>query len=184
MASGSNPRRTRQRDRVQDDHRADPPTPQGGTPPKTRLANIPQRAIDKAVKSLRRIKFPEEDDDDDDDDDAILAFVWWPVHGALKQDDELKEHLVDSDGYLDNVTTKGKKKFIDSLRAMAANSDKQGSEAWNDLFEDGTSLSFFKFKHSDRVLHVEVFLKGMLVPNVDSLDEDTDADAHSQEGTQ
>ncbi len=53
--------------------------------------------------------------------------------------------------------TKGEKKFIDSLRAMAANNDTQGSKAWGDLFEDGTLL--FGSEQSDLILRLEVFMK-------------------------
>ncbi len=178
MASGSNPRRTRQRDRVQDDYRVDPSTRQGGTLSKTRLADIPQRAIDKAVKFFKK-NIPS--DEDDDEIQGNLGHVWIATIEALEHDPKLKGHLANMDEFLDNVKKKGEQKFIESLRAMASSKTK---DAWEDLFEDGTSLSFFRLKHSDRVLRVEVFLKGMLVPDVDPLDENTDADAHSQEGTQ
>ncbi len=179
MASGSNPRRTRQSARrVQDDHRADPPTPQGGTPSETRLANIPQWAIDKATTSLKRNIFS---DEDDDGIRGNLKHVWVAIKEAQEHDPKRKDHLADVDGFLEILKKKGEQEFIKSLRAMAS-SKKKG--AWEDLFEDGTSLSFFGFKYSDRVLHVDVFLKCMLVPNVDPLDEDTDADANSQDGRQ
>ncbi len=161
MASGSNPRRTRQGARqVQDAYRVDPSTPQGGTPSRTRLANIPQRAIDKAVRSLRRIisKFPEEEEEDDDDD-AMLGLVWFSVQGVLERDPNLKDHLANKDEFSDNVKKKGEQIFIDSLRAMAANSDEQGSKAWEDLFEDGILFSSLGFKRSDRVIRLEVFWK-------------------------
>ncbi len=103
------------------------------------------------------------------------------IKEAQEHDPKRKDHLADMDEFLDNVKKKGEQNFIESLRAMASSKKK---DAWEDLFDDGTSLSFFGFKHSDRVLHVDVFLKGILVPNVDSRDEDTGADAHSQDGRQ
>jgi hypothetical protein len=136
MAPGSNPRRTRQHDRVQGDDRVEPSTPRTDTPSSTRLANIPKQAVEKAFKFLKRNISPEDDDDD------ILDYVWTGVKGALKQDPKLKEYLASEKEFRDNVTRKGEKNFIDSLRAMATNSDTQGSKAWADLFEDGTSFSF------------------------------------------
>jgi hypothetical protein len=138
MASGSNPQRTRQRDRVQGDDRVDPSTPQRGTPSKTRLANIPKQAVENACKYLRRNVL--KDDDDDDILDA-LEVVHMVVNDALEQDPKLKDRLASEEEFRDNVTRKGEKNFIDSLRAMAANSDTQGSKAWHELFEDGTSFS-------------------------------------------
>ena len=137
MASGSNPLRTRQR--AQDDNdRVDPSTSQTGTPSKTRLANIPTQAIEEATDSLRRIIHPK------DDDERIrnsLKHVWTNVHDALEQDPELGMHLASRDVFRTNVTRKGEKNFIDSLRVMATNSDSQGSKAWESLFSDGTSFS-------------------------------------------
>ncbi len=146
---------------------------QGGVPSRTRLANIPQRAIDKAAKFLKKmILF----DEDEDEIRGNLRHVRTAVQEALEHNPKLKDHLANKDEFLDNVEKKGEQKFVESLRAMASSKNK---DAWEDLFEDGTSLSFFGFEHSDRVLRVEVFLKGMLVPDVDPLDENTDA-----EGTQ
>ena len=134
----SNPRQTRQRDRVQRDDRANPSTPQRGSPSQTRLANIPKQAVEKASKSLRKHISPKDDDDDILD---TITVVWSLVKGALKQDPKLKKSLASKDEFRDNVTRKGEKTFINSLRAMAANSDTQGSKAWDNLFEDGTSFS-------------------------------------------
>jgi hypothetical protein len=139
MAPGSNPRRTRQHDRVQGDDRVEPSTPMTDTPSSTRLANIPKQAVEEATDSLRRNIFPK------DDDKRILSalnHVWIGVKGALEQDPKLKKIMASEKEFRDNVTRKGEKNFIDSLRAMATNSDTQGSKAWADLFEDGTSFSF------------------------------------------
>jgi len=142
MASGSNPRRTRagQRDRVQGDDRVDPSTSQRGSPSQKRLANIPKQAVEKASKFLRRIISP---DDDDDDDEILNALnhVWLRVQEALEQDPKVKNRLASKDEFRDSVRRNGEKKFIDSLRTMAVNSDTQGAKAWDDLFEDGTSFS-------------------------------------------
>ena len=137
MSSESNPLRTRPQ-RAQDDDRVDSSTPQTSTPPKTRLANIPKQAVEKAAKSLRRIIYPK---DDDDEIRNSLKHVWTNVHDTLEQDPELKMHLASRDVFRTNVTRKGEKNFIDSLRAMATNSDSQGSKAWESLFTDGTSFS-------------------------------------------
>jgi hypothetical protein len=131
MSSGSNPRRTGQRDRAQGDVVQTSPS-------NKRLANIPRQAVEKACKSLRRLIFK---DDDDDEILGALEHVWIGVKGALEQDPKLKERLASEEEFRDNVTMKGEKSFIDSLRAMAANSDTQGSKAWHKLFEDGTSFS-------------------------------------------
>jgi hypothetical protein len=138
MSSGSNTRRTRQRDQVQGGDRVDPSTLQRGTPSKTRLADIPKQAVEKACKFLR--KHISKDDDDDEILDA-LEHVWFCVQDVLEKDPKLKKHLASKEEFRDDVTMKGEKSFIDSLRAMAANSDTQGSKAWHKLFEDGTSFS-------------------------------------------
>jgi len=135
MASVSNPRRTRQRDRLQGDDRVDPSTPQGGSPSQKRLANIPKQAVEKASKLLRKNISPKDGDDEITD---ALIYVWFGVKDTLKQDPKLKKYLASEEEFRDNVTRKGEKNFLDSLRAMAANSDTQGSEAWDNLFEDGT----------------------------------------------
>ena len=114
---------------------------QTGTPYEIRLTNIPKQDVEKASKYLRRIKFPKEEDDDDEILDDSLSLVWVLVKGALETDSELKEHLASEEEYFANVKRKGEKIFIDSLRAMAANSDTQGSKAWEGLFNDGTSFS-------------------------------------------
>jgi hypothetical protein len=118
----------------------DPSTPQGGSPSKKRLANIPKQVVEKASKSLRKHISP---NDDDDEIKNELTYVWLKVKGALEQDPKLKENLASEEDFGDNVARKGEKTFIDSLRAMAANSDilVQGSRAWDNLFEDGTSFS-------------------------------------------
>jgi hypothetical protein len=64
------------------------------------------------------------------------------VHDALEQDPELKQQLASRDEFRANVTKKGEKNFIDSLRAMAANSETQESKAWEGLFTDGTLFYF------------------------------------------
>jgi len=69
-----------------------------------------------------------------------LPIVWALVQHAIEKDPELKIRLASKDEFHANIATKGEKKFIDSLRAMAANDDTQGSKAWEDLFEDGTSF--------------------------------------------
>jgi hypothetical protein len=176
MASGSNPQRARQR--VQDDDRVDPSTPQRGTPSSTRLANVPKQAVEKASKSLRKNISPEDDDDEILND---LIVVWTRVQEALEQDPNLKKYLASKEKFRDNVTRKGEKKFIDSLRAMAANSDTQGSKAWEDLFEDGRYIVLFGSKHSDRTLHLEVFLKEIPAPDVNPLRKATTS---AEEGTQ
>ena len=179
MATRSNPRRTRQRDRlgVEGDDRVDPSTSQRGTPSKTRLANIPKQALEKASKSLRRIVCK---DDDDDEIMNSLDIVQTIVQGALKGNPKQIEHLASNEEFRDNVTKKGEKYFIDSLRAMATNSETQGSKAWEDLFEDGTSFSSLS-KHSDRILRLEVFLKKTRAQDVDPLHETTTS---GHEGTQ
>jgi hypothetical protein len=143
-----------------------------------RLANIPKQAVDKASKSLRKHISPK--DDDDEILNALMA-VWFFVESALEQDPKLKELLASKEKFLDNVTRKGEKKFIDSLRAMAANSDTQGSKAWEDLFEDGRYILLFRPKHSDRILHLEVFLTEIPAPDVDPLN---NAATSAQKGTQ
>ena len=127
-------RRTRR-----DDHRVEPPTPQPetGTLSKTRLANIPKQVLEKACKYLK--KHVSSDEDDDEILDA-LKYVYLDVHDALKLDPELD--LASEEDFRANVTRKGEKMFIGSLRAMATNSVKQGSIAWEDLFQDGKSFSF------------------------------------------
>ncbi len=134
---GINPSTPPKRQRVQPDDRVDPSTPQGGSPSQKRLANIPKQAVEKASKLLRKNISPKDDDDEITD---ALIYVWFGVKDTLKQDPKLKKYLASEEEFRDNVTRKGEKNFIDSLRAMAANSDTQGSEAWEDLFEDGTSF--------------------------------------------
>ena len=138
MATRSKPRLTQQRDRAPGDDRVDPPTPQRGTPSQKRLANIPKQAVEKASKSLRKNISPKDDDDEILD---ALNHVWIGVKGALAQDPKLKGRLASEEEFRDNVARKGEKTFIGSLRAMAADSDTQGSKAWEVLFEDGTSFS-------------------------------------------
>jgi hypothetical protein len=136
MASESNPRRMRQH--AQDDDRVDPPTPQTGTPSKTRLAKIPKQVVEEAINSIQKYISSK------DDDERIrnsLKYVWVDVQDALEQDPELRIHLANKNEFRANVEREGEKNFIDSLRAMAANSDSQGSKAWESLFTDGTSFS-------------------------------------------
>jgi hypothetical protein len=61
-----------------------------------------------------------------------MGQVWMAVHGALKVDPELKEHLADAEEFLRNVKGKGEQEFIESLRDMAK------AESWERLFDDGT----------------------------------------------
>ena len=136
MASGSNPQPTQQQ--VHDDDRVDQSAPRIGTPARIRLANIPEQAIVRASKYLRRNILP------DDDDDEILQNLYQIraiVKQALEEDPELKDHLASEEEYRGNVTKKGEKMFIDSLRTMAANSVTQGIKAWKGLLTDGTSSS-------------------------------------------
>jgi hypothetical protein len=133
----------------------DPSTSQRDTLSKTRLANIPKEAVDQASRFLRRQIF------DDDSDEQIwnsIGHVWKAMHEALEKYAGLEGCLADEKQFLDNVKSKGKRKFIDSLRDMA----KKGTQddAWYDLFEDGTLFSFLGFsRRSDRVLRLDVFLK-------------------------
>jgi hypothetical protein len=122
----------RKRQRVQkDDDLVDPSTSQGS---KKRLADIPKSAVSKASKSLGKNISPEVDDNEIL---GNLTLVRTIVLEALRLDPNLKKHLASREEFLDNVMKKGEKTFIDSLRAMAANSDTQGGKAWEDLFEDG-----------------------------------------------
>ena len=179
MAPGSESNHRRKRQRVEnDDDHEDPPTPQGGSPSKKRLANIPKQAIEHESTFLRKIISP---DSDDDEIRRQLNYVWTSFRNVLEHDPKLIKHLASKEEFRDNVTRKREKAFIESLRVMAANCDTQGSKAWVDLFEDGTSLSFVS-KHSDRILCPEVFLKEMQAPEVDPLDQATGTSA--QEGAQ
>jgi hypothetical protein len=130
MTSGAISQRTQQR--LPGDDRVNSSTPQTGTPSKILLANIPKQAIDEAIDSIKKHISRNEEDE------RILKHVWFNVQDALEQVPGLKEPLASKDEFRANVTRKGEKNFIDSLRIMAANSDKQGSEAWEDLFQDGT----------------------------------------------
>ena len=132
----------------------DPSTSQRDILSKTRLANIPKGAVDKASISLRRHIFPHDGDEEIWDS---IEHVWMAIHKALKQDAGLKGCLADEDEFRNNVKSKGKKKFIDSLRAMA-NKETQ-DDAWYELFEDGTLFAFLGLsRRSDPVLRLEVFL--------------------------
>jgi hypothetical protein len=116
----------------------DPSTPQTDSPSKIRVANIPEKAVEKASKSLRKNVSPDDDDSEILDN---LNVVWLKVHEALELDPGLKEDLASEEEYRANVTREGEKNFIDSLRAMAANSDTQGNKAWKELFQNGTLFS-------------------------------------------
>ena len=98
--------------------------------------NIQKQVVhEEACSRLKRNLPPQ-----DNSDEWILAsldYVWIAVKRALEQDPKMKEHLASMKEFRDNVMRRGEKKFINSLRAMAANSDTQGSKAWDDLFEDG-----------------------------------------------
>jgi hypothetical protein len=127
MTPRSNPPR-------QTPHRAqdvDPSTSQRGTSASARLANIPEQAIEKATGTLRRYISPEHDDED------IIAVVWAIVRTAFLCDPKMKNRLASNEEFCENVKRKGQNNFLESLRAMAANSDTQGLKAWEDLFEDG-----------------------------------------------
>ena len=79
----------------------------------------------------------------------------------------MKEHLASMEEFHNNVTRRGEKKFINSLRAMAANSDTQGSKAWDDLFEDGcTSFGFLWVQAFWSHFLLEVFFKEMQAPDI------------------
>lgn len=162
MAPEPNHRGKRQRVQKNQDDLVNPPTHQGGCPSKKRLADIPKSAIEKAYQKFRRNVFPEDDDNEILDN---LSLVWNSVSYALEFDPNLKKHLASVDEFRDNVVKKGEKTFIDSLRAMAANSDTQGGKAWEDLFED------------------EVFLKEIPAPDVDPLHE-ARASTSAQEATE
>ena len=91
------------------------------------------RPSKKRSDLLEELHFSEEDDDNEIQ--GILDIVWVIVRDALKDDARLKAQLENRNGGMPRGRT------IDSLRAMSTNSDTQGSKAWKDLFEDGTSYS-------------------------------------------
>ena len=132
------PSTPQKRQRVQSNNRVDPSAPLGGSPSKKRLTNIPKQVVDSVCRTFRKLISPKDDDDEIRD---VLHYVWTGVRDALEQDPNLKRHLASKKEFYDNVTRKGEKTFIESLRTMAANSDTQGNKAWEDLFEDGTSFS-------------------------------------------
>jgi hypothetical protein len=70
----------------------------------------------------------------------VPKMVWQLVNGTLEKDPKMKECLASREEFCNNVARKGEKNFIDSLRAMAANNDTQGSKAWDGLYDDGTSF--------------------------------------------
>ena len=118
--------------------------PSTGMPERNSPSNMniqKQVVYEEACSHLKRNLSPQ-----DNSDEWILeglVYVWIAVKRALEQDPKMKEHLASMEEFRDNVTRRGEKKFINSLRAMAANSDTQGSKAWDDLFEDGcTSFGF------------------------------------------
>ena len=131
----------------------DPSTSQRGTLSKTRPANIPKGAVDKASSLLRKIMLPK---DDDKQIWNFIVHVWMAIHEAFKQDAGLKGCLAGRDEFLNNVEKKGKKKFIDSLRAMAKKETQDN--AWYELFEDDTLFAFLGFSRcSDPVFRLDVF---------------------------
>ena len=142
MVSESNPQQTRKRDRVQgegdSDDRVDPPTSQSRSPPSTRLANIPKEEVENASHCISRFLSPTLDDETMVD---FLPGVWIKTNDVLAMDPDLKIRLASREEFHANVARKGQKTFFDSLRAMAGNYDTQGSKAWENLFEDGTSSS-------------------------------------------
>jgi hypothetical protein len=146
--NSSSPLRAQQRGRVVD--RPDPSTSQRGTPPQTRLAKIPDQAIERMSISLGRCIFPEDDDNLVRDS---LGLVWKVVQEVFKHDPTLKEHQAEEDEFLDNVKHKGEQIFFNSLRDMAKH------RSWEPLFDDGTLFSSFDSKHSDHVLFLDVFSK-------------------------
>ena len=132
----ANPQPTRQH--VHDDDRVDQSTPQTGSSSRIRLENIPEKAVKMAADELSYFIRPGHDDNKMK---RKLKIVWAIVNGALEEDPELKDHLASAEEYRGNVTKKGEKMFTDSLRTMAANSDTQGSKAWEGLLTDGTLSS-------------------------------------------
>ena len=142
----------------------DPSTSQRDTLSITRLANIPKQAVNKASRSLRKQILPNEDDEEIWDSIGLIRTA---IHEALEQDAGLKERLADKDEFLNNVKSKGKKKFIDSLRAMAKKETQD--DAWYELFEDGTLFAFLGFsRRSDPVLRLDVFLTKVQAQEVNS----------------
>ena len=72
-----------------------------------------------------------------DRDDYIkkrLQFVLLAVNEALSDDPKMKKYLASPDEFLQNVTQKGEKEFIDLLKDMAK------KKSWRDLLENGTSF--------------------------------------------
>ena len=132
----ANPQPTQQH--VHDDDRVDQSTPQTGSSPRIRLENIPEEAVEGAVDDLILTIHPSHNDKTIK---RKLKTVWAIVNGALEEDPELKDHLASEEEYRGNVTKKGEKMFIDSLRTMATNSVTQGIKAWKGLLTDGTSSS-------------------------------------------
>ena len=136
MATGSSSQRIqRKRKQIQDD---DPTLPERGT---TSHTNIPKRrAIDGETYRRLKINLNAETDSDETIKKEGLTYVWTAVKRALEQDLNFREHLTSEEQFRDNVMRKGEKQFIDSLRSMSLNSKTQGVEAWDALFEDGTSF--------------------------------------------
>ena len=135
MSSSTDLRRTWQRGRVDSD---DPETPRG-TPPQTRLANIPAEVFQESCEALGNIIRPEYDNSRIQ---RSLGHVWMAIRIALEKDPKLEGHLADIKEFLANVKRKGEPKFIDSLKDMAE------SGIWAGLFEDGM-FSSFDPKHFD-----------------------------------
>jgi hypothetical protein len=70
----------------------------------------------------------------------VPILVFQLVKRTLEKDPKMKGCLASQEEFCDNVAGKGEKNFINSLRAMAANNDTQGSKAWDGLYDDGTSF--------------------------------------------
>jgi hypothetical protein len=87
------------------DGRVDLSTLQTFSPSDTRLANVPEQAVEKVFRSSRGITFLE--DDDDNEIQGILEIVRVTVHGALKEDARLKGQLAEMEEFFGNATRKG-----------------------------------------------------------------------------
>jgi hypothetical protein len=132
MFSSTNPRQTQQCSNV-DDH-LDTSTSQTGTSSQSQR-NIPERVIKEVSKHLRKLDFPK-DDDDDATIQLFLNSVWVNVRVALNSDPNLKGNVEDVKEFVAKVERKGKRDFINSLKAMEI------SGTWASLFEDGATSCF------------------------------------------
>ena len=136
---------------LDDDHYAEPLTEMPGRSSPSNMNISKQVVKDMTCHRLRRNLSPQRDSDEYILE--ILDCIWAIVKGLLKQDPKMEERLASEEEFRENVTRRGEKKFIDLLRAMAANSDTQGNKALDDLFEDGsTSFSCLWVRASDHIL--------------------------------